>query len=65
MTEVGSKALIRRFIDEAITRKDSRVLDALVAEDFVEHVPFRGQGPGREGLRQAIVLFHGAFPDFL
>jgi predicted ester cyclase len=32
-------------------------------EDFVEHVPFPGQGPGREGLRYAAATYLSAFPD--
>ncbi len=63
MTGEDNKAFMRRFIEEAINRKSPDALDAMVAEDFVEHVPFPGQGPGREGLRQVLRLFHGAFPD--
>jgi hypothetical protein len=63
MTGEDNKSFMRRFIEEAINRKSPDALDAMVAEDFVEHVPFPGQGPGREGFRQALRLFHDAFPD--
>ena len=63
MTGEDNKSFMRHFIEEAINRKSPDALDAMVAEDFIEHVPFPGQGPGREGLRQALRLFHDAFPD--
>ena len=46
-----------------INKKKLDALDTLVAEDFVEHIPFPGQGPGREGLRYAIANFLSGFPD--
>jgi steroid delta-isomerase-like uncharacterized protein len=57
------KSFIRRFIDEVINQKNLDAIDGLVADDFVEHVPFPGQGPGPEGLKYAIGLFVNAFPD--
>jgi len=59
----GKEATLRRFVEEAINKKNLDALDGLVAENFVEHVPFRGQGPGRDGLRQALSVFLSAFPD--
>lgn len=58
-----NKALICRFADEAINRKNWDAIHDIVAEDFVEHVPFPGQGPGRDGLRNVIGVFTRAFPD--
>lgn len=58
-----NKRLITQFIEEVLNRKNFAVLDEIVAEDFVEHIPFPGQGPGREGLRYAVSLFVKAFPD--
>ena len=63
MTPDMNKRVVLRFVDEAISRQNLDVLDELVAADFLEHVPFPGQGPGREGLRQTLALFHRAFPD--
>ena len=54
---------MQRFVDEAINRKNLDAIDELVAEEFVEHVPFPGQGPGRDGLRHVIGIFLSAFPD--
>jgi len=63
MTSEQSKAVINRFIEEALNQNNLAVLDEIVAEDFVEEVPFPGQGPGRAGLRAVLVAFNAAFPD--
>ncbi|MCW3097567.1 MAG: hypothetical protein JWL77_3185 [Chthonomonadaceae bacterium] len=63
MTTEENKRVIQRFIDEALNRKNLDSLETLVAEDFVEQVPFPGQGPGREGLRDTLRAFIVAFPD--
>jgi steroid delta-isomerase-like uncharacterized protein len=63
MTPDENKRLIQRFVEETINRKDLHAVDELVAKDFIEHVPFPGQGPGRDGLRDAIATFLSAFPD--
>ncbi len=39
------------------------LVDQVFAPDVVDHHPQPGQGPGREGMRQVIALYHGAFPD--
>ena len=44
-----NKQFMRRFVVEIINKKNLAAIDGLVSEDFVEHVPFPGQGPGREG----------------
>jgi len=58
-----NKQFMRRFVEEAINQKNLDALNELVAEDFVEHIPFPGQCPGREGLRQVLSAFISAFPD--
>jgi steroid delta-isomerase-like uncharacterized protein len=57
-----NKQLMQRFVEEVINKKNVDVVDQLVAEDFVEHVPFPGQGTGREGLKHIISTFLSAFP---
>jgi steroid delta-isomerase-like uncharacterized protein len=59
----GNKQFMQRFVEEVINKKNVDAVDQLVAEDFVEHVPFPGQGPGREGLKHVISTFLSAFPD--
>jgi steroid delta-isomerase-like uncharacterized protein len=63
MTTEQNKAVINRFMDEVLNQWNFEVMDQIVAEDFVEELPFPGQGPGRTGLRDVIKAFHAAFPD--
>jgi steroid delta-isomerase-like uncharacterized protein len=59
----ANKAVIQRFVDIALNKKNLDALNELVVENFIEHVPFPGQGPGREGLKAAIGGFLQGFPD--
>ncbi len=58
-----NKQFMQRFVEEVINKKNLDAVNELVAEDFVEHIPFPGQGPGREGLKHALSIFLSAFPD--
>ncbi|UHG94604.1 ester cyclase [Spirosoma oryzicola] len=51
------------FIEEVINQKNLAAADQLVAEDFIEQLPFPGQGPGREGLKFALNSMFIGFPD--
>ncbi len=56
--------IMRRFYEEVLNRGNLTVLDELVDKDVVEHQPLGpGLPPGREGLRQWIIMFRKAFPD--
>lgn len=63
MTGSDKKLLIKSFVEETINKGNLDAINELVAENFVEHVPFPGQGAGRDGLRHAIAIFLSAFPD--
>ena len=52
-----------RFNEEVINQKKLDVIDELVSDDMVDHIPMPGQGPGREGVKQAIAGFFEAFSD--
>ena len=57
------KALARRFNDEVFTQGKVEVIDELVADDYVEHQAAPGLEPNKEGLKQFVQMFHGAFSD--
>ncbi len=59
----AKKNFMQGFVEQTINQQNFDVIDQLVAEDFVEHVPFPGQGPGREGLKYAINAILTGFPD--
>ena len=39
------------------------MVDELVGANIIDHSPMPGQGPGSEGLKDALTMFRGAFPD--
>lgn len=58
-------AIVRRFVDEVITQGRIDATDQFVWEDVVEQVPFPGQGPGIEGLKDVIRSMRFGFPDIV
>jgi steroid delta-isomerase-like uncharacterized protein len=58
-----NKKFMNYFIEEVINNKNLNAANDLVAEDFIEHVPFPGQEPGREGLKFALQSMFTGFPD--
>jgi hypothetical protein len=49
----SNEAVIRCFVEDAFTGRNLDLLDAIVAEGFVNHdPPFPGLAPGRDGLKQ-------------
>ena len=57
--------VVRRFADEVITQGDIDSAAQFVCEDVVEQVPFPGQGPGLEGLKDVLLGMRAAFPDLV
>ena len=57
--------IVRRFVDEVITRGDIDSAAQFVWEDVVEQVPLPGQGPGLEGLKDVLRGMRAAFPDLI
>ena len=58
-----NKSVIRRFTEDVLNQGRFEQLDELVLEDFVELDPLPGQSQGRDGLRGAVQMLRGAFPD--
>lgn len=57
--------IIRRFAEEVITRGRIDAAGQFAWEDVVEQVPFPGQGPGLEGLKEVLRGMRAAFPDLV
>ena len=60
---MDNKAVMQRFIDEVINRKNLGLVDELLSEDFVEHEELPGLAPGREGVKEFFAMFQAAVPD--
>jgi steroid delta-isomerase-like uncharacterized protein len=59
-----NKAVIRRFnelVEQYWRTGDADAFDEVVASDFVHYSP--GLPPDLEGMKQALPMFRGAFPD--
>ncbi len=62
-----AKAVIRRYfqaIDEACEQGNADIVDEFLAPDFIEHNPFPGIPPTREGWKQAFNGFVKGAPGY-
>jgi steroid delta-isomerase-like uncharacterized protein len=59
-----NKSLVRRWLDEILTRGDIRRIDELFALNYVLHDPnLLREVHGREGIRRYVATFRAASPD--
>jgi steroid delta-isomerase-like uncharacterized protein len=63
MTTEANKLIAQQYTNELWNRGDLFTADTIMAADFIEHIPFPGQEPGREGYKQFVSQFRAAFPD--
>jgi len=54
------KAVVRTYFD-AVNAGDEAALDAVVAEDYLQHAP--GATPGRATIKRHLALYRAGFPD--
>ena len=59
----NNSAIVQRFIEETINQGQIDSAGQFAWEDVVEQVPFPGQGPGLEGLKDVLRGMRAAFPD--
>jgi steroid delta-isomerase-like uncharacterized protein len=57
-------AIIRRAYEELWNERNVEVVDELVTEDFLNHAAPPDRQRGRQGLKDVVRMFEGAFPDF-
>ena len=62
-TAAQNAASQRRIVEEAQGQGRIDVVDELFADDFVDHTPFPGINPDREGVKQLFGAIRAAFPD--
>ena len=55
--------VVRRFIAEVLNQGKIDATGQFFCDDMVEQVPLPGQGPGLEGLKDALRGLRAAFPD--
>jgi steroid delta-isomerase-like uncharacterized protein len=62
---MSNAEVVRRFVDEVITRGEIDRTGEFAWEDVVEQVPLPGQGPGLEGLKDILRAMRAGFPDLV
>jgi len=63
MTPEQMKAAGAQFLETAMNQGDVSVLDRFMAPTFVDHSPYPGASPDREGMKGSITRFRAALPD--
>jgi steroid delta-isomerase-like uncharacterized protein len=58
-----NKAVMRRALEEVVNKGKLDLIDELTTPDMIDHTPFPGVPPNREGVRQSIAMLRQAFPD--
>lgn len=61
MSIEANKAVIRRYKEDILNRRDLAALDQIVAADYLDHAAFPKQGPGRAGLKRRVAYLFEAF----
>jgi steroid delta-isomerase-like uncharacterized protein len=59
----NNSQIVRSFVDEVLNRGNVDASGLFFWEDMVEQVPFPGQGPGLEGLKDVLRGMRAGFPD--
>ena len=62
-TEEKNKRAMRKFVEEFQSGGNASVAEELLAPDFVDHSPFPGVSPDRDGVKRLFAALHVAFPD--
>ena len=58
-----NKTIVRRFVEEFQNGGNESAAEELLAADFVDHTPFPGVSPDREGVKRLFAALRQAFPD--
>jgi predicted ester cyclase len=58
-----NKARVREFVDRVLVGGDIEATGDYFERDMVEEMPFPGQGPGLDGLKETLIRIRSAFPD--
>lgn len=63
-TTPDNKVVVAEFIRAVFTRGELDAVERYLAPDFVNHDPFPGVEPDRDGFREMARTFREAFPDW-
>lgn len=63
MSAEENRAAYEQFCRRVLIEGDVAAMDDLVDPEVITHAPFPGQGPGRQGFKDAFTQFRSAFPN--
>ena len=64
MSTDENKAIVRRYIEEAVNKGNLAIIDELMVPDYRNPLaPSAGPGPGAERYKRAVASTRAAFPD--
>jgi steroid delta-isomerase-like uncharacterized protein len=63
MSREENEKLGRRYTEEIWGEGNLEAIDEVFAPDYVDHFPFPGYTPDRDGLKKSISSFRSALPD--
>jgi len=58
-----NKALVRRYVEEVLNRKNLAIIDELFAPTFVDHDSSMPEARGPAGVKRLAGMVHVSFPD--
>ena len=58
-----NKALVRRYVEEVLNKKNLALIDELVAPTFIDHDSSMPDAKGAEGVKRLAAMVHASFPD--
>ena len=62
--KIDNKTWVHKFYTEFLNKSNIKLLDGLVADDYVEHEPIPGYALNKKGLKDYFKMMFIAFPDF-
>lgn len=63
MSTESNKALIRRYVEEVLNKKNLNLVDELFADAFVDHDSSMPEAGGPAGIKRLAAMVHTSFPD--
>ena len=59
----ANKTLVCKLVNEAQGKGNLDVVDEILADDFIDHTPFPGVPPTRDGVKMLFGYLRSVFPD--
>ena len=64
MSTEANKAVVRRYLEEFVSKGDTSLAAELFAPDYINHTAGSGINSGRDGMARSIAALKTAFPDW-